>query len=94
MLRPGPMGVQALNSAFKEGAGVRASSDTEVLYACPSCKTIYESVRHHLRPAVEPRCEICQQALPLADEDDWLTYRRAHFGALTEATAGPEEATN
>ena len=27
---------------------------TDLLYPCPKCKTIYEIVRHHVRPAVEP----------------------------------------
>lgn len=49
---------------------------TDLLYPCPKCKTIYEIDRHHVRPAVEPVCEACQEALPLADGDDWLTYQR------------------
>jgi hypothetical protein len=49
---------------------------TDLLYPCPKCKTIYEIARHHVRPAVEPLCEVCQEALPVADGDDWLTYRR------------------
>ena len=49
---------------------------TDLLYPCPTCKTIYEIVRHHVRPPAEPICEICQRALALADGDDWLTARR------------------
>jgi hypothetical protein len=52
--------------------------DTDMLYACPTCKQIYQIVHHHLRPPAEPRCEICRQALPLADEADWLTYQRVN----------------
>lgn len=43
--------------------------------ACPSCKTLYEVVRHHVRPPADPVCETCQQLLPLADGNDWLTYQ-------------------
>jgi len=50
--------------------------DTDVWYACPTCKSIYEFLHHHVRPPTEPRCEVCQQTLPIADGDDWLTYRR------------------
>ena len=53
----------------------RHASATDILYACPTCKGIYQIVRHHLPPPTEPRCEICRQALPLADEADWLTYQ-------------------
>jgi hypothetical protein len=38
--------------------------------------TIYELVRHRIRPPTEPVCEGCQQDLPVADDGDWLTYRR------------------
>jgi uncharacterized protein YbaR (Trm112 family) len=48
----------------------------DLLCACPKCKMVYEIVRHHVRPATEPYCEACQQAFPVADADDWLTYRR------------------
>jgi hypothetical protein len=44
------------------------------LDACPICHTVYEIVRHHVRQPAEPVCETCQQALPLADGTDWLTY--------------------
>ena len=54
--------------------GIAAMND--FLYFCPSCKTIYEIVRHHVRPPAEPICEGCEQELPLADDGDWLTYRR------------------
>jgi hypothetical protein len=29
-----------------------------------------------VRPPTEPVCEACQQDLPIADDGDWLTYRR------------------
>ena len=48
----------------------------DFLYFCPTCKTIYEVVRHHVRPPTEPICERCQRDLPIAEEGDWLTYRR------------------
>lgn len=48
----------------------------DILYPCPNCKTLYEIYRHHVRPAAEPLCECCHQALPVADGDDWLTYSR------------------
>ncbi len=48
----------------------------DLLYPCPKCKAVYEIDRHHVRPPAEPHCEVCQQALPSADGDDWLTYRR------------------
>jgi len=46
------------------------------LYFCPTCKTIYEIVRHRVRPAAEPVCDGCQQELPVADDGDWITYQR------------------
>src|SRR5215472_8597361 len=52
---------------------LRAMSD--FLYFCPTCKTIYEIVRHRVRPPTEPICWRCQQDFPIADEGDWLTYR-------------------
>ena len=45
-----------------------------LLYACPKCKMVYEIERHHVRPPAEPHCEPCQQPLPVADGDAWLTY--------------------
>ena len=48
----------------------------DFLYFCPTCKTIYEIVRHRIRPPAEPICRRCQQDLPIADEGDWLTYRQ------------------
>jgi hypothetical protein len=48
----------------------------DFLYFCPTCKTIYEIVRHRIQPAAEPICWRCQQDLPIADEGDWLTYRQ------------------
>jgi hypothetical protein len=48
----------------------------DFLYFCPTCKTIYEIVRHRVRPPAEPVCEGCQQDLPLAEDGEWLTYRR------------------
>lgn len=56
------------------------TADSDILYACPICKTIYEMSCHHVRPPVEPRCEVCQDNLPIAEGDDWLTYRRAQPG--------------
>jgi predicted Zn finger-like uncharacterized protein len=47
----------------------------DFLIFCPACKTVYEIERHHVRPLAEPVCETCQQALPVADGNDWLTYR-------------------
>jgi predicted Zn finger-like uncharacterized protein len=59
------------------------------LDVCPSCKTVYEVVRHHVRPPGDPVCETCQQILPVADGNDWLTYQiirsRAHVGESGEA---------
>jgi hypothetical protein len=52
-----------------------SAAATASLDACPICHTIYEVVRHRLRPPAEPVCEICQRALPVADGNDWLTYR-------------------
>jgi hypothetical protein len=50
---------------------------SDCLYFCPTCKTIYEIVRHRIRPPTEPICDGCQQDLPIADDNgDWLTYRR------------------
>ena len=51
-------------------------ADSDLLYPCSACRTIYEVVRHHVRPPADPLCEVCQQAFPFADGDDWLTYRR------------------
>ena len=48
----------------------------DFLYFCPTCKTIYEIVRHRVRPPVEPVCERCQQDLPVAEDGEWLTYQR------------------
>jgi predicted Zn finger-like uncharacterized protein len=47
---------------------------TASLDVCPTCKTVYEVVRHHIRPPADPVCETCQQTLPVADGNDWLTY--------------------
>ena len=51
-------------------------ADTGVLYPCSACRTIYKVVHHHVRPPADPHCEVCQEALPMADGDDWLTYQR------------------
>jgi hypothetical protein len=49
----------------------------DFLYFCPTCKAIYEIVRHRVRPPLEPVCDGCQEDLPIADDNgDWLTYRR------------------
>jgi len=48
----------------------------DFLYFCPTCKTIYEIVRHRVRPPVEPVCEGCQQDFPVAEDGEWLTYQR------------------
>jgi hypothetical protein len=50
------------------------------LDVCPTCKTIYEVVRHHIRPPADPVCETCQQTLPVADNNDWLTYHVRRSG--------------
>ena len=56
---------------------------TAYLDVCPICKAVYEVVRHHVRPPADPVCEACQQTLPVADGEDWLTYRviRSRSGA-------------
>jgi hypothetical protein len=46
-----------------------------LIFCCPTCKTVYEIEPHHVRPPAEPVCETCQRALPVADGNDWLTYR-------------------
>ena len=63
------------------GANDMAGEVTEVLYYCAICKTIFEIVRNHIRPPSEPLCDVCQHPLPLAEGDDWLSYRlvRAHL---------------
>ena len=48
----------------------------DFLYFCPTCKMIYEILRHRVRPPAEPVCEGCQQDLPVAEDGEWLTYRR------------------
>jgi hypothetical protein len=60
----------------KEKAGAVAAAMSDFLCFCATCKTVYEIVRHRVRPPAEPVCEVCQQDLPLADDGDWLTYRR------------------
>jgi hypothetical protein len=55
---------------------VQTVAMNDFLYFCPTCKAIYEIDRHHIRPPAEPICEGCQQQLPVADDGDWLTYRR------------------
>jgi hypothetical protein len=40
----------------------------DFLYFCPTCTTIYEVVRHRVRPPTEPVCDGCQQDLPVADD--------------------------
>ena len=45
----------------------------DFLYFCPTCKMIYEILRHRVRPPAEPVCEGCQQ---VAEDGEWLTYRR------------------
>jgi hypothetical protein len=52
-----------------------SAATTAPLDACPICHTVYEIVRHHVRPPADPVCETCQQTLPIADGNDWLTYR-------------------
>ena len=68
------------------GMSVAATLDV-----CPTCKTVYEVVRQHVRPPADPVCETCQQALPVADGDDWLTYQvirsRAHVSASGEPSS-------
>jgi hypothetical protein len=48
----------------------------DFLYCCPNCKTMYEIVRHRVRPPAEPVCDVCQQDFPVADDGDWITYQR------------------
>jgi hypothetical protein len=50
----------------------------DILYFCPTCKTIYEIVRHRIRPPAQAICERRQEELPVAEDGDWLTYRRTH----------------
>ena len=59
---------------------------TASLDACRTCKTVYEVVRHHVRPPADPVCETCQQTLPVADGNDWLTYRviRSRFSHVSQ----------
>jgi hypothetical protein len=59
---------------------------TASLDVCPTCKTVYEVIRHHVRPPADPVCETCQQTLPVADGNDWLTYRviRSGFGHVSQ----------
>jgi hypothetical protein len=66
--------------AEEDWANDMAGEVTEVLYYCAICKTIFEIVRNHIRPPSEPLCDVCQHPLPLAEGDDWLSYRlvRAH----------------
>ena len=52
-----------------------SAATTAPLEACSICHTVYEIVRHHVRPPAEPVCETCQKALPVANGNDWLTYR-------------------
>jgi hypothetical protein len=58
----------------------------DFLYFCPTCRTIYEIVRHRIRPPAEPICWRCRQDLPIADEGDWLTYQqmRPRFERIEE----------
>jgi hypothetical protein len=58
------------------------------LDACPICQTVYEIVRHHVRPPAEPVCETCQQVLPVADGDDGLTYRVIRSRATVDTPLG------
>jgi hypothetical protein len=69
--------------------GIVAMDD--FLYFCPTCKTIYEIVSHHIRPPAEPVCEGCQQELPIADDGEWLTYRRTRprLGAWNSVVCSP-----
>jgi hypothetical protein len=77
-LRPGSHYIIAPDSL--ERASAMPAEIAAPLDACPICHTIYEIVRHHVRPPAEPVCETCQQVLPVADGNDWLTYRviRSH----------------
>ena len=51
-----------------------------ILYTYRNCKTIYEVVPQHVGPPAEPVCETCQEAFPVADGGDWLTYRIIRSG--------------
>jgi hypothetical protein len=54
------------------------------LDVCPTCKTVYEVVRHHVRPPSDPVCERCRQTLPIADGSDWLTYQVIRTGFVQD----------
>ena len=45
-----------------------------------------------MRPPAEPRCEECGEPFPVADGDDWLTYRRvsprSNWGLKQRSPAG------
>ena len=49
----------------------------DFLYFCPTCKMIYEILRHRVRPPAEPVCDGCQQDLPVAEDGEWLTGQPA-----------------
>jgi len=56
--------------------GAMSAATNDLLYFCPTSKTIHEMVRHRVHPPSEPVGEACQQDLPVADDNDWLTYRQ------------------
>jgi hypothetical protein len=55
--------------------GTVTAGMNDLPYLCPTCKTIYEIVRHRVRPTADPVCEACQQDFPVAENGDWVTYR-------------------
>jgi hypothetical protein len=68
---------------------------SDIVCSCPTCKTIFEIVRNHIRPPGEPLCDVCQHPLPLAEGSEWLTYRLVRANplytterALTSAKSG------
>jgi hypothetical protein len=68
--------VAVTSKKIGEKAGAVSAAIDDLLYSCPACKTVYEIVRHRVRPPAEPVCAACQRDLPVADDSDWLTYRR------------------
>ena len=66
-----------------------SSPMNDFLSFCPTCKVIYEVVRHHVRPPAEPICEGCQQDLPIADDSDLLTERAFDLSGQNSVARSP-----
>jgi hypothetical protein len=69
----------ALLCSFIEASAPRFPQHTaagyamnDILYFCPTCKTIYEIVRHRIRPPAQAICERCQEELPVAEDGTGL----------------------